>query len=204
MNGPSDTGRRTVLKILGAGVIGGTVGTGTTNAHGGAREPAWLLTDVWEMADAEPSGEEPTDPHSHVPIYYIAPGAVNQDGDGGCAQIEGKEFREWANLDGSEAEFEPGAWTAVDVDQTLHDRAGTKEPPKTEFTTLWHVHFVFGQEATQPYHPDDLVNKDTNGDPLIDSGNRIRTDSELEVVSAPFVFNCPARPARGDHLTYCE
>lgn len=202
MKGPSDTKRRTVLKTLGAGVVGGTVLTGPSTAHGGEREPAWLLTDVWEMADAEPSGEDPTDHNSHVPIYYIAPGADPEAGYD-CPQVVDKEFREWANLDDSDANFKDGAWTKVNVDQTLHDRAGTEDPPTTEFTTLWHAHFVFGGDASEPYTPGDLVNEDSNGDPLIDSGNRIRTDSALQVVSAPFVFNCPARPAQGDHLNYC-
>ncbi|MEF8843114.1 MAG: hypothetical protein V5A62_16065 [Haloarculaceae archaeon] len=157
------------------------------------------------MADRKPSGEDPTDYSSHVPIYYIAPDA-DPDEPYYCPQVEDREFREWANLDDSEADFEDGAWTSVDVDQTLHDLAGTEEPPITEFTVLWHVHFVFDGDAEEPYRPDDLVNK-YEGEPLINSGYRIqgaRNAGAADVVSAPFVFNCPGRPARGDHLDYCD
>lgn len=214
MNGLSDTKRRTVLRTLGAGVVGGRALMGTAAAHGDDDwgTPAWLLTDVWEMADREPSGEEPTDHHSHVPIYFIAPGA-NPGAGYDCAQVEGKEFRKWANLDDSDAEFADGAWKSVDVDQTLHDVVDDEDTPVTEFSPLWHVHFVFdgSVDEDKAYVPEHLVNGtedhlDEYG-PFINSGNRIleaEGAGAVEVVEAPFVFNCPARPAQGNHLNYCS
>lgn len=227
MNGLNDTRRRTVLKTIGAGVVGGSALTGTASGHGDDDwgTPAWLLEEVWEMADRAPSGEEPTNDNSHVPIYYIAPGAApttdrvrgkaeDDCGDEGttcCAQITGKEFRKWANLNDSEAEFMSGEWGSVDVDQTLHDVVDDEDTPVTEFSPLWHVHFVFDADAETPYEPADLVNEyngqtnEYNG-PLINSGYRIlaaEAAGAVEVVEAPFVFNCPGRPAQGDHLDYC-
>lgn len=204
MDEPNQT-RRTVLKTLGAGVGGGILVTGSAAAHGGGeRTPAWLLTDVWEMADRPPRGEEPTNHNSHVPIYYMAPDA----GGKGCAQIEGREFREWANLDDSDADFKEDAWTSVNVDQTLHDVVDAEDTPVTEFSPLWHVNFVFDGSAEEPYKPTQLVNgTELDYGPFIDSGYRIleaEKDGYVKVVEAPFVFNCPARPAQGDHLTYCD
>lgn len=194
------TNRRTVLKTLGASAFGGMVLTGPATAHGGdEREQAWLLTDVWEMGDREPSGEDPTDDSSHVPIYYIAPGAMNDDGHGGCPQVR-KDFSKWEDA----TTFAKGEWDDVPVDQTLHDLAGTDEPPITEFTTLWHEQFVFDKTAVKPYSPGDLVNTDHNDAPLIDSGSRIQAATNVDVVSVPNVFNCPARPAQGEHLNYCQ
>lgn len=195
MDEPNNTNRRTVLKTLGAGIAGGTGLVGTAGAHGSDDwgTPAWLLTDVWEMADREPSGEDPTDHNSHVPIYYIAPAAADKS----CAQVT-KDFSEWESL----STFEDDMWSSVRVDQTLHDIP----PPEVEFTTLWHEHFVFDGKpsgANGGYVPDDLVNEDTNGDPLIDSGRRILADDSLDLISVPLVFNCPARPAQGDHQNYC-
>lgn len=189
---------------MGASLIGGAALSGPATAHGTDDwgTPAWLLTDVWEMADREPSGEEPTDPHSHVPIYYIAPDAAGY----GCAQVT-KDFSDWETL----ATFADGEWGSVPVDQTLHDLAGTEDPPKTEFTTLWHEHFVFDRSAYHDKGGEDLVPNDlVNGyqeKPFINSGYQIRAaqrNQAVEVVSVPMVFNCPARPAQGRHLRYCS
>lgn len=222
MDGPKHHDRRTVLKTIGAGVAGATALTRTAGAHGDDDwgTPAWLLEEVWEMADRAPSGEEPTDHNSHVPIYYIAPGAAppadrvrgKSDGTCGncCAQIENKEFREWANLGDSDAKFVDGAWRSVNVDQTLHDVVDDTDTPVTEFSPLWHVHFVFDGSAEKPYRPEDLVNGTESElksyGPFINSGYGIlaaKAARKIEVVEAPFVFNCPGRPAQGDHLNYC-
>lgn len=199
MNGSKPTNRRTVLKTLSAGVVGGAVLADTAGAHGSEDwgTPAWLLTDVWEMADREPSGgEDVTGEESHVPIYYIGPDATGER----CPQLTDVDF---SKVD-SYRDFESGQWDAVDVDQTLHDLDTDR---RTEYTTLWHEHFVFDtgpSGASGGYTPADLAKTDSDDNPLIDSGAYITADKCLEVVSVPYVFNCPARPAQGDHRTYCE
>lgn len=204
MDERNNTNRRTVLKTLGAGFAGGTLGAGSAAAHGGdQREEAWLLDDVWEMADRPPSGEEPTDDSSHVPIYYIAPGAKPAEGYD-CAQVT-LDFGKWETHPETKETFKNGKWGEVPVDQTLHDIP----PPEVEFTTLWHEQFVFDKKtfdnkSGKDLVPADLVNTDHEGDPLTNSGRRILKATNVEVVSVPFVFNCPARPAQGDHLNYCD
>ena len=70
--------RRTILKMTGAGIVGGFAMTGKVTAEHGERETfgTWGSdgTDEWEMLD---TGHHPSDPEAHEPIYIIAPS-------GGC------------------------------------------------------------------------------------------------------------------------
>lgn len=200
--------RRSVLKTIGGSVVGAAMLTGTAAAHGGGgrdvRLPSWFETQLWEMTDAEPHGPEPTDDHSHAPIWQIAPDAGGEN----CAQIpgiidfgpladgdpladDGSWATDYADLDDDgEQEVVPGS--GVYMDHTL-----SADP----FSTLWHVHFVFDGGASAPYHPSDLVNEGVGGEALT-SGARIKAAAKAGLVNiehVPFVFNCPIRPNRGDH-----
>jgi hypothetical protein len=200
-----DVDRRTVLKGVGGGLVGSAVTTGTAGAHGGGgrdlRLPSWFETQLWEMSEVPPHGPEPTDHHSHAPIWQIAPDA----GDQNCAQIPGiVDFSllegaagggvlaedEWSMQRDSDGNLIPG--TGVYMDHTL-----AADP----FSTLWHVHFVFDSTESKPYSPCDLVNEGVGGVPLT-NGPRIRNAEQAGLVtieSVPFVFNCPIRPNHGDH-----
>lgn len=186
---PRGVNRRTVLKTLGAGAIGGTVITGVASAHGGGgrdfRFPTWFEGGIWEMTARPPAGPEPTDDNSHAPLWHIDPGAD----DTGCAQVPGFDF---SDLE-MDPRFADDKWGDVDYDQTASSNP---------FSTLWHVKFVFDDEAVIPYTPDDLVNEDQNGDPLIDTST-IDSATNVNIVGVPFVFNCPIRPADEEHSNYC-
>lgn len=211
MKVPKESKRRTVLKTIGAGVVGGTVLTGTAGAHGGGgrdfRVPVWFETQVWEMTSKPPHGPEPTDDNSHAPIWHIAP---NADSDAENAQSKAQIP---GLIDFSMMEDDPrftGDWgtttdeegRVVPCSGVLFDQTASANP----FSTLWHIHWVFDGRAAKPYEPADLVNEavTTSGgspEPLT-SGSRIK-DAELlgnvVVEDIPFVFNCPIRTYHGDH-----
>lgn len=201
---PSESTRRNVIKTIGAGAVGSAF-VGNAAAHGGGghdlRLPSWFETQLWEMAEVPPAGPEPTDDHSHAPIWQIAPDA----GDQGCAQIPG--IVDFSALEGAagggvlaegewstdnDADGNPIPGTGVYMDHTL-----SADP----FSPLWHVHFVFDSSAGAPYVPCDLVNEGVGGLALT-NGSRIRDAEQAGLVtveSVPFVFNCPIRPNKGDH-----
>lgn len=200
--------RRSVLKTIGAGVAGGAALTGTATAHGGGgqdlRLPSWFENQLWEMAEVPPHGPEPTDDHSHAPIWQIAPDA----GDEGCAQIPG--IIDFGPLADGDTLADDGSWEAdyadLDDDGELEVVPGSgvymdHTLSANPFSTLWHVHFVFDFQASSPYRPSDLVNQGVGGDALT-SGARIKAAAEANLVTiehVPFVFNCPIRPNQGDH-----
>lgn len=186
---PNESKRRTVLKTIGAGVVGGTVLTGTAAAHGGGgrdhRVPTWFEGQVWEMTARPPAGSEPTDDESHAPIWHIAPAAAGKT----CPQIPAGllDFSEMNNT----GPFGDG-WGSVAFDETAS---------ANPFTTLWHIHWVF-EKGSQPYTPSDLVNVDQDDNPLIDTST-IKNATNVDIVPIPFVFNCPIRPADEEHSNYC-
>lgn len=185
MNGPTEFDRRTALKLIGAGGVGSAAFTGTAASHGGDhRVPAWFEGEIWEMADHPPFGE--LEDESTVPIWTIAPGADGKS----CPQMEDFDL----SIVEDSPLFADGAWGSVDFDHTLS---------ANPFSALWHVHFIFDENAKSPYSPSDLVNQDHNDDPLID-GSTIRAATNVTEVSIPFGFNCPIRPADEEHTNYCE
>lgn len=203
-----DTNRRTVLKTIGAGAVGSIALSTPVAAHGGGgrdqRLPSWFETQLWEMAERPPVGQEPTDHHSHAPIWQIAPDA----GDQGCAQIPGiLDFGPFAEAapflaeDGSWAADYDGEGNLIPGSGPYMDHTLSANP----FSPIWHVHFVFDKTASFPYSQSDLVNVDHNDDPLT-SGSRIRNATNVVIESVPFVFNCPIRPNNGDHYirTLCR
>lgn len=177
--------------------------TGSASAHGGGgqdrRLPSWFENRLWEMTDKQPHGPEPTDDHSHAPIWQIAPDA----GDEGCAQIPG--IIDFDPLADGDPLADDGSWGArYDDDGNLIPGSGVYMDhtlSANPFSTLWHVHFVFDSAASVPYHPSDLVNVGVGGKALT-SGTRIREaqgEGLVDIESVPFVFNCPIRPNKGDH-----
>lgn len=177
--------RRTVLKTVGAGVVGGTVLTGSASAHGGDhRVPSWFEGEIWEMAEYPPFGE--LEEESTAPIWTIAPAANGKT----CPQMEDFDL----GIVEESPLFADGEWGSVDFDHTLSENP---------FSSLWHVHFVFDGTADSPYVPEDLINTDQDDNPLTD-GTTIRNATNATEVSVPFAFNCPIRPADEEHENYCE
>lgn len=176
--------------------------TGKVAAHGGGgqdfRVPTWFEGDVWEMTSKPPHGPEPTDDNSHAPIWHIASAADGKS----CAQIPG--FLDFSNLE-RDPRF-TGDW-GFDEDEDGNPIPGTgvhfdQTASANPFSTLWHIHWVFDDSAGPPYSPGDLVNVDDEGDPLTDTAT-IKNATNVDIVSIPFVFNCPIRPADEVHANYC-
>lgn len=65
--------RRTALKAIGVGVVGGLGLSSKAAAQPPPNEPTWGSdgTDHWQLADA--NNPTPSDPESHRPLYGIAP-----------------------------------------------------------------------------------------------------------------------------------
>lgn len=176
--------RRTVLKGIGASVVGSTVLTGSAAAHGNdqPRFPVWFEDSIWEMTERQPFGD--LEDESTAPLWNIAPGA----GGRGCAQLPGFDL---SPVTGPDPRFGSG-WDSVDLDHVAS---------AFPFSALWHVHFVFGPDASAPYVPSDLVNSD--GATQLTSTSAIN-NADITEISVPFGFNCPIRPAQGDHANYCQ
>lgn len=196
-----DTDRRTVLRTIGAGVVGAATVAGSAVGHpddesSGPWVPAWFEDDIWELTVRPPAGGEPTEtpPESHAPIYHIAPGAKPDEGYG-CPQFAA----DVSYLNGYD-DFADGPWGTVAWDQTAeHD----------PFSVNWHVHWVF-EPGSDPYEPADMVNEaavEPGGDPVaLTDGARLRAAAELgnvDMVDGLFIFNCPLRPADEEDEAYC-
>lgn len=128
-----------------------------------------------------------SDDESHAPIWHIAPAADGKS----CAQVPG--VIDFSDMEDGKT-FAEGEWGSPSFDETLS---------AFPFSSIWHIHWVFDETASKPYTPDDMVNVDHNGDPLI-NGTRIRNATNVDIVSIPFAFNCPIRPADEEHSNYCR
>lgn len=166
------TDRRTVLKTIGAGVVGGTVLTGSASGHEvkpAAIEPVWGDDEIWELLDSEP-----TDRHrdsegnemAHEPLYIIAP-------------IPG----------GSHSPQQPGGLHFPVAHDHVLPIPGEVDD---QFSAQWHVKVVTGGAGLT-----DLVHQDHAGTPLT-KASRIETATNVTIIETPEVFTCPARPHRED------
>lgn len=84
MSNKRHTGRRTVLKTLGAGVVGGVAMATSVSADPPKQNGqipvflTWGDHEVWEMIDAEPPSRDryqdaEGNDHAHAPLYLILP-----------------------------------------------------------------------------------------------------------------------------------
>lgn len=166
MNKSRYTDRRTVLKTLGGGAVGSMALTGSAVAHGGdGTNPVWFEGEIWEIKAQPPFGD--LQDEGEAPIWNIQPDA----GGNGCAQL--------TNVDPSQIlddRFDKDAWKGIDLDHVLS---------ANPFSSLWHNHFIFEVNASEPYTPDDLENEGVGGEPLT-SGAAIRRAVE-EVLRHVFV-----------------
>jgi hypothetical protein len=177
------TGRRTVLKTLGAGIVGGVAMVSPVNAHDPKNNgqilvlPTWGDHEIWELIDAEPPSRDRLqdaegNDHAHVPIYLIK-------------AIPGSSHSPM---------FPP-------ADQVIPVPGG----PAKEYSAQWHPKVVVDPELPilPPGHPDNpfdfpfpnLVNEDQDGNPLT-SATAIQGAENVLILaeSKETVFTCPARP----------
>lgn len=176
MNVRRKADRRTVLKTLGAGVVGSVAFAGASSAGDTGDERrqdsfTWAQGDLYEMLESEPPGVRDLEPgkiddegahESHRPLWVIA--------------ATGKEHSPHPNPDG------------LPIDHVV---------PLVDFSAQWHVTLVIDPST------DELTN--SVGDDLLLSADAITTAAENgDVVTAPLftpegepaVFTCPIRPHR--------
>lgn len=165
-----DVNRRTVLKSIGAIVVGSPVYVGTVTAEdtGDERRQAsftWGQNTLWEMLESEPPDQSDTegDEAAHRPIWLIKPTVGT-------------------GVDGSEHSPHE-APLPFDIDHVVPIMG-------TEFTAQWHVHFVVERGGGVP---DDLARTDHNGDYLT-SASRIQNATNVDIIETDEVFTCPVRP----------
>lgn len=176
MKAPLNTDRRTVIKTLGAGVVGGTVLTGRASAGDWNDERrqdsfTWAQNELYEMLDSEPEDhgqDDEGDEEAHRPLWVI-----DSMADTG---VEGSDHSpHFAGM----------------VDHVV---------PLVDFSAQWHVHGVV--DSDQPFvdtdgdgKPDfpNFVNQDDSGTYLT-SATRVRNASGVKILETPTVFTCPVRP----------
>lgn len=169
--------RRTVLKTLGAGVVGGAVlpGTAAAGDTGNNRRQdsfTWAAHELWEMGNREPPKNNDSDGNeeAHEPIFIIK----SMAGTG----VPGSDHS---------PHFEP-----ANADHVI-----TFE----EFNPQWHVHLVLDRQNPFVDHDDDpstdkvpnLVRRDQEGR-VLTSVSRIRAATNVKIFETDVVFTCPVRP----------
>ncbi|QIO24507.1 hypothetical protein [Haloarcula sp. JP-L23] len=174
--------RRTILKTIGAGLIGSTAFAGTATAHSGPDNQrrqdsfTWANDTLYEMLEAEPhsnqdnEGNEP----AHRPLWLID-------------TLAGE------SVDGAEHSPHP-APLPVPIDHVV------PLGPQGVFTAQWHVHLVvdplFDPSTQNPFNH--LTNK--VGDTFLTSADAINaaeTAGDISVIPTAIVFTCPVRPHKG-------
>lgn len=170
---PNESKRRTVLKTIGAGVVGGTVLTGTASAGdtGDNRRQdsfAWAQNDLYEMLESEPhppNKDSEGDEEAHRPLWLI--------------KATGKQHSPHPNPEN------------LFIDHVV---------PLVDFSAQWHVHLVLDAEKPFIDHDNDpdtdkvpnFVNQVDSG-PLLTSANRIN-NADVHIQETDIVFTCPIRP----------
>lgn len=172
-------GRRTALRILGAGLVGGTTLGGTASAEetGTNRRQdsfAWAQGNLMEMLEAEPhpiSRDSEGNEEAHRPLWIIA----TMEG----TDVAGSEHSPHPNPEGSP------------IDHVV---------PLVDFSAQWHVLTV--HEAVEDENgetiPGPLTNY-TDSQGYLTSASAIRgakEDGDVVTVETPIVFTCPIRPHR--------
>lgn len=163
--------RRTVLKTIGAGVVGGTVLSGSAAAGESGDERrqdsfSWGQNELWEMPVPEPPGNNDSEGNeaAHRPLWLIKP----MSGTG---------------VAGSEHSPHP-APLPFGIDHVV-----PLDGPS--FTAQWHVHFVV--EKGTGVAPENLVRTDHNGE-FLTSASRIQNATNVDIIETEEVFTCPIRP----------
>lgn len=185
--GLNNTNRRTVLKGIGAGVVGSASIVGSASAggskHGNQTDDhdltsyAWGDGELWEMLEAEPPAvneleagrvDEEGAHESHRPLWVIA---TVED-----PAVEGSEHGPHPNPDG------------LPIDHVVPLGGGG------EFTAQWHVTLVLNLNTGG------FENQDGDGNYLL-SADTIRSANNIATVplfdpdtGEPAVFTCPIRP----------
>lgn len=170
--------RRTVIKAIGAGFVGGAVMTGTASAHddfgypGDQPEeadlppvfPTWGsdATDHHEMLD--PAQPQNSNKNAHRPFYHIAP---------------------------SGGDHSPHIFNIFDNVVDTPSSGGGR------YSAVWHVHAVFDKNEPSPtppgqFPPDGLASF-TN--PTVSKvEDAIKNDDDIYAVDFHLEFVCPVRP----------
>lgn len=172
MNGSKYTDRRTVLKLTGAGIVGGVAMAGSASAHEPKDNgqipvvPTWGDNDIYELVDAEPPSRDRLqdaegNDSAHAPLYIIPP-------------IPGS----------SHSPMFAG------LDHTVPVPGG---PESNNYSAQWHPKVVV--EKGKPPAPGNLVNQDQNNN-FLTSASRIRNATNVDIFALPeeTVFTCPVRP----------
>lgn len=174
--------RRTVLKTLAAGVVGGTTLVGTVDAGSVGDERrqdtfAWGRGVLYEMLESEPhppTSDDEGDEESHRPLWII-------------------DSMAGTGVAGSEHSPHPAPVPGIDHVVPLDGPS---------FTAQWHVHVV----TDGPFDPNDLsnvTNTDGNGNYLTSAAaiNAAAANGDITVTplvhpetGEPDVFTCPIRP----------
>ena len=176
--GWTDINRRTVLKLTGAGLIGGIGLTGqavaqTENTPEPPEKPprdeaTWGSdgTDHWQLIDGP--GPKPSNEIAHRPLYSIA--SVN-----GAHSPHGTHG--------------PGPHDHV------VDTPGSQEP----FTAEWHVYVLQKNVGTEE-NPDwvlchgDFTQPPPDGPTISKIDSLVASDDDFRLVDTEFDFTCPVRP----------
>jgi hypothetical protein len=173
MSKPRYTDRRTVLKLAGAGIVGGTTLVDSASAHevkSPAIEPVWGDDNIWELLDSEPRDrhrDSEGDEMAHEPLYLIAPVMDS-------------------TVDGSNHSPQQPAGVHFPV---AHDHVvPVPGEADDQFSAQWHVKLVTGGEGMT-----DLVNQDQGGNYLT-KASRIESATNVTIIETPEVFTCPVRP----------
>lgn len=191
MTGRIDPTRRTVLKTIGAGVIGSATVVGTASGHG---EPTnnrrqdsftWGEGELYEMLESEPhppTNDSEGNHHAHRPLWLIA----SMAGTG---------------VDGAEHSPHPNPM-GLPVDHVVPvpgEGGGT-------FSAQWHVHLVTDEpfDFENPFsNLANVTRTDADGAYLtsaeaITSANGIFVTPLFDPETGePDVFTCPVRPHKG-------
>lgn len=177
---PSNQTRRTVLKTIGAGVVSGTILSGTASAHddgfgypGEQPEvadmppvfPTWGSdgTDHHEMLD--PAQPQKSNENSHRPFYHIAP---------------------------SGGDHSPHLFGILDNVVDTPSSGGGK------YSAMWHVHFVLDTtEEPLPNSPFPYGLASFSKPTVSKVQDTIETKSNILEIDSGAEFVCPVRPHRG-------
>lgn len=163
------TDRRTVLKTIGAGVVGSATIAGIASAEHGERGTfgTWGSdgTDEWELLD---TGHHPSDPEAHQPLYLILPS-------GGCQSPHfGPVDHVVDTPGGRQGDYYSAEWhVQVPVDTTK------PAPPNS------------GLDGA-PIDCTGLPPTISNIDALVDA------DDDLKIQDMGFHFTCPVRRYQGN------
>lgn len=167
--------RRTVLKTLGAGVVGGTGLTGSAVAHqpGVPVERTWARDTEYELLTTEPL-------HS--------PDGMHRDDEG-----NGQAHRQLWII--APVRDKPQA-TGHPNFRICHDHV----VPLVDFSAQWHVKLVV-EPGTENFDGTQLVNEDSSGTCLTSASaiNAAESAGDVDILDTPEVFTCPIRPLKGDH-----